>query len=232
MNSTFREADQDDGFAMVEAVAALLITSLLFVMLTVAASFVLSGAVRSSERINQAEILHGGLDAWQREVSQAANPTALGSWPSGAASVVFEGRPDGMRFIAASRGLDRPLEVVGLGIRSSSLGRQSAVLRTSLENLELPSRQPWTPLLTGEWDYRFDYRGRAADEAWQGQWTEPDRLPGFVRLTITDRATGDPVTSTIAVVAVNAAGPCDAGMCESEGAGEDLQAWSDADVSR
>lgn len=224
--------DAQSGFAMVEAVAALLITSLLFVMLTVAASFVLSGSVRSLERINQAEILHGGLDAWQREVSQAANPTAQPFWQSEHATAVFEGRAKGMRFVAASRGLDRPLEIVGIEVQNDSLGRRSSVVGADFDGLDIASGQPWTFLLSGAWDYRFDYRGRSSDEAWRSDWIEQDVLPGFVRLTITDRATGDLVTSTIALLAVNAVGACSAGTCEGQDTDEELQAWSNADAVR
>jgi hypothetical protein len=224
-------SDAEGGFAMVEAVAALLITSLLFVMLTVAASFVLSGSVRSLERINQAEMLHGGLDAWQREVAQAANPNAMALSLEAALEPVFEGRTDGIRFVAASRGLDRPLEVVAFEAREGSLRRRSAIL-SNASRLEVPSDQPETALLDGAFDYRFSYRGRSADEAWQDAWADPQVLPGFVRLSITDRVTGEAVTSAIAVVAVNAVGACQTDPCDGGGDGEELQAWSNADVSR
>lgn len=220
-----------NGFAMVEAVAALLITSLLFVMLTVAASFVLAGSVRSVERINEAEILHGGLDAWQREVAQAANPTAMALESDGAIHV-FEGRSDGMRFVAASRGLDRPLEIVEFRAEGETLQRRADVLKTAFNELEISARAPNTAILAGNFNYRFDYRGRSANQTWQGEWLEQDVLPGFVRLSITDRTTRELVTATIAVVAVNSTGPCAGGVCEEEQSDEALQAWSSADVSQ
>lgn len=179
--------DREEGFALVEAIATLLIASLAFLMIATAAALLARSTERTSADANIGEVLIAGTSAWRREVLAAIDPKALGIEDEEDAS--FRGSARSIRFVAAPGGLDGASEMVAIGAEGGRLLRESQAFGAGA-----PARSA-AVLLEGPWSYRFEFAGGDEPE-WQPSWQDAEGLPKAVRLTISGRS------GQIALVAV------------------------------
>lgn len=203
---------REEGFALVEAVAALLIVSLAFLMIATAAALLARSTERTSAAANASEVLIAGTSAWRREVLAAIDARALGTEEN----VHFLGGPHSIRFVAAPGGIDGPTEIVTIVAEGGRLLRESGALGAGA-----PIR-PATVLLDGPWSYRFEFAG-ADTPQWQPSWQNAERLPKAVRLAVSGR------NGRVALVAVRLMTET---ACPPEGASCGPQAMEVGDAPR
>jgi hypothetical protein len=188
-----RGTDREAGFAMLEAVAVLLLSSLIFVALAVAGGFIARHSGATVERANEIELLISGLDAWRRDVSAAFLPPFSPSVP---AALAFRGTETSIGFLTASAGIEGTAEIVSIAAADSTLLRSAAPWRAFSPSARPPAAEP-ALLLSGPWRFRFAYVAPGGGE-WQGGWEEDGVLPALVRLTVTARRDGRIIAEIVA----------------------------------
>lgn len=239
---TPRLRDGQGGFALIEAIAVMLLSGLVMLTLLIATDLVTRNARAATQRANAVEGLATGLAALRRDVA-GASFTRGGEGPEGL--ILFEGGP---RTLSLARSGD------GSGARGPSLVRIEAryeqgrglLVRSEaplgLMNTGFAGAAFGSPvvLLTGPWTYRLSYgKASAGKMAWQENWANASALPEVVRLEILDGSSGQRILTPLLVpLRVDAEIRCtpggEAGGCgggaEDPGEGE-LDAEADAEGS-
>jgi general secretion pathway protein J len=175
---TRARSNSEDGYALLEAIATLLIASLAFLMIATAAAILAQSTERTAAETNIGEVLIAGTSAWRREVLAAIDPAALGVADEDGAS--FRGSAGAIRFVAAPGGLDGISETVAIRSQGGRLWRESGAFGAS------PGVRGPAVLLEGPWTYRFEFAGGDEPE-WQPAWQDAESLPKAVRLTVSGR---------------------------------------------
>ncbi|WP_310353503.1 hypothetical protein [Methylobacterium sp. BE186] len=177
------------GFVIAEALVALLLLAL-----TLGLSAGMFGFAR---RLSQAG---HGRDVLAQTV---AGGGALGGWlaaaapirpatPAGPGPVLFEGRPDRLTFVTASRGDVQPagLLAVTVGFNGRDRGAPTGSILFDVAPLPvgaslLPDQVARQTLIARVAGARFGYFGALGEgrpAAWHDAWTDATRLPQLVRL--------------------------------------------------
>ncbi|MER2263866.1 hypothetical protein [Methylobacterium oxalidis] len=180
---------KEAGFALAEALVALLLLAL---TLGLAA-----GVFSFGRRISQAG---HGRDVLAHTV---AGSGALGGWlaaaapirtvtPAGPGPVLFEGRPDRLTFVTASRGDAQPagLLAVTVGFNGRDRGGRTGSILFDVTPLAfgealLPDQVARETLIAHVAGARFSYFGALTEgrpAAWHDDWTDATRLPQLVQL--------------------------------------------------
>lgn len=208
--------NRQSGFALFEAVGALLIASLAFVMVATATGLVARSNERAKALANAHERLIAGTHAWQRDMLSTIDLGALGF--DGHAED-FVGTPTSIRFAAAPRGLAGIVETVSINADGERLVRRSRPLGRLGERFPQES----VVLMEGPWRYRFAYAGIAPGGGldWQASWIDLERAPVAVRLSVsTEEGEVAIVTARLWPTSTNGACPFDPSGCEKREGGD------------
>ncbi|AWN43731.1 hypothetical protein [Methylobacterium durans] len=180
---------RQQGFVIAEALVALLLLALTLGLAANVFSF--------GRRIAQAG---QGRDVLARTV---AGSGALGGWlaaaapirtvtPTGPGPVLFEGRPDRLTFVTASRGDVQPAGLLAVTVGFNGRDRDARtgsilfdVAPLAVGEALLPDQVAREPLIARVAAARFRYFGALAEDrpaAWYDDWTDATRLPELVQL--------------------------------------------------
>jgi type II secretory pathway pseudopilin PulG len=223
--------DGEGGFALIEAIAVMLLSGLVMLTLLIATDLVTRNARAATQRANAIEGLATGLAALRRDLA-AASFTRGGTAPD--APVLFEGGPRSLSLARTAQGSEpekgQGAASSGALVRIESRYEQGRglLVRTEaplgLMNTGFAGAAFGSPvvLLTGPWTYRLSYGAATAGKmSWQENWTSSKALPDVVRLEILDAGSGQPiVTPLLAALRVNAELKCtpdESGACSGEG---------------
>ena len=176
-------AGQLAGFSLLEVLAALAITVLLVVTFAPFASQLILSWGRGARTAELVDMLTRGNDRMARDLL-AIVPMTLTRGDR--TSMIFRGGPGHVVFATATGfGPGRGgIELVSLGIEPDGAGQAIVRRRAPLRDAALTAsgfRDPVT-LLTGPYQYRFDYV--AVDGTRLGEWQDRIDMPARVELTI------------------------------------------------
>jgi prepilin-type N-terminal cleavage/methylation domain-containing protein len=196
-----RRADREDGFTLIEVLAALAIASVIIMALASLIYDVARHFDRGTRGVQEAERLMLAIERLAQDFASAR--FAVWTGENGAA-LAFTGEP------AAD---DRPARIVFVGNAGITTGPQGeevvtlTVERSGDVSRLVRRRSPWTGprmrpeqaspqdavvLLEGRYDIAFVF-GRVAPAgglSWSPSWIGETTPPRFVRLMLLDRATG------------------------------------------
>jgi general secretion pathway protein J len=217
---TQRTRARQRGFTLIEAIAALAISSVIIAATVTLIHSVARNFDRGTRGVDAADAL---MLAVERLASDFAS-TRFVTWTTASGpALAFKAEPaDG----------DKPARIVFVGGRDTGYGsRADEVVTLSIERAndvtrlvrrraawsgaDMPvdrlSAQDPVVLIEGNLDISFVF-GRllpGGGLAWSAAWTDPTALPRFVRLILRDRATGaDPVGEADFVVRADAPAAC------------------------
>jgi len=182
-----------NGFTLVEVLAALALASLVLVSLNLASSGVRQSVERTHRSLADQAALSAAIGIFQRDVQRIAKLRRA----SGAKGFMFEGNPRQVIYPASGhRGASQAgLYQVRLAVRDVKGGTQ--LIRDQMPMLPggmAGEGQSWgdaVVLLEGPFDIGFSYRApQTGGRAWQDSWSSTTAMPEQIRLTIEDRATG------------------------------------------
>ncbi|EPE95146.1 hypothetical protein [Rhizobium grahamii] len=167
----------DGGFAMLEALVVLLLSTLIFQALLLSAYLVTRSSAAASRDAGSVERLATGLTALRRDLSEVA---AIKTSERPGAPLLFYG---GERAIGLATGSTDQL--VWISARSGDLVRSAIARLPSATGFEKVSAAPPTALLQGAWDYRFSFaQNTGKGIVWSSSWFDRPRLPDIIRLQI------------------------------------------------
>jgi type II secretory pathway pseudopilin PulG len=225
--------DDQGGFALIEAIAVMLLSGLVMLTLLIATDLITRNARAATQRANAIEGLTTGLAALRRDIA-AASFTRAGEAPD--SPVLFEGAPRALSLARSTAGSGEQSAgptPAGSLIRIESRYEQGRGLLVRSEapmglmNAGFAGAAFGSPvvLLTGPWTYRLSYgRVTGPKMVWQETWTNARALPEVVRLEILDGGSGRLVATPLLVpLRVDAEIRCvpgEGGGCEG-GGGED-----------
>ena len=208
------------GFTLIEAIAALAISS---VIIAATATLIHSVAMNFNRGTRGVDAADGLMLAVHRLSSDFASARFVAWMTARGPALAFKSEPgDG----------DKPARIVFVGSRDSGFGsRADEVVTLSIERsggltrlvrrraawpgadvpVERLSPQDPVVLLEGNLDISFVFGGfaRGGGLVWSAAWTDATTLPRFVRLILRDRATGaDPVGEADFIVRADAPPAC------------------------
>ena len=205
--------DRDGGFALIESIAVLALSSLVLLTLVIATDIVARGSGAAARRANDLETLSTGFAALRRDI-ESAQHVRVG--PPAAQSLMFVGRPDAVGIVVAEEGDDDSTSDSMLWIEAE-YEDERGVLRRSSSPL-LPETQGFSDaaftdpalLLTGPWRYRFSFAdAKDGTLRWLNRWSATSRMPVAIRLEVLGRSGGDPVAPPLVVrVRADSDGQC------------------------
>lgn len=171
------------GFTLLELLIAVTLLAAMMAMLFGGLRSGMDGAARLDRRLEALDDLRTAQSVLRRLLT-AAQPLAT---ISGGRVIAFDGRPDGIDFVAA---LPQPLGggLAQFRVRHDRSGLLE-VLRVPLggEGAEFDFRKAATsPLLEKVSRLAIEYFGPDRDGrlVWQGSWREVDALPNLIRLRL------------------------------------------------
>ena len=184
-----RRADGAAGFTLIELLVALTIMGVIAAGMASALRFMVRAFERTDAQRAAVESLSTGLGAVRTGLTQALPlRRRVGDQ---ALRVVFEGRPDRVRFATVRPPFVEgpPLEAVEYTI-AYARGRSTVFVRTtSLDpaslDLAVLDEAPAIPVMAFLGELQLTYFGREEalePPAWSGSWRTPERLPQAVRL--------------------------------------------------
>lgn len=177
------------GFALIEALSALVITSLVLLTLSISAGLLLRNWERTVHDAESFEEMSTGLEVLRTDLRMVARLQWDGVPEDG---ILFRGDEAGLTLTAA-RGADgsgRGYSLIVLGTESrrdlNALVRVSAPLIPG-QGIAVSPGGP-VDLITGPWEFRFAYKDaeRGAGDAWRPTWQQGNGIPAAIRLSIFD----------------------------------------------
>ena len=181
------------GFTLIEALAALAITSL--VVLSCGALLRESGYFfdRGTRAIDETERFAWAINRLRRDFASARFVAEAGAKTSAAA---FAGQPEKVMFVAAGREASRDDELVEYAVEPTEGGEQLVRRRAAWPgpSSHLSDIEPQDPvvMLRGPFSIAFVYAQAQPDGAlvWRDEWSGGDGLPHAVRVKLIDLASG------------------------------------------
>ncbi|KWV57815.1 hypothetical protein AS156_37025 [Bradyrhizobium macuxiense] len=182
------------GFTLIEVLAALAISSVVIVATAAFLHDVALNFDRGTQVVGNAEHMLLAVDRLSADFGSARPVPQAGE----ATKVAFVGAPTMVKFVAAGGVAAGPQgeELVSLTVeqtdRASRLIRRRAAWRGPLTRFDGVPLGDKVDLIEGRVDIAFAF-GRVAPNGavtWSETWTAQPRLPGLVRLTVRDRASG------------------------------------------
>lgn len=189
-----KRASREDGFTLIEVLAALVLASLILVSLNMAMSAVGKGSDRTRRSLGEQSEIGAAVDVFGRDVARIAKIRAPAA-PEQFAGYVFDGKSDSIVYpLREEAALPQPgLYLVRLSVRhqdgATVLLRERAPL-PARGDTSLPRWRDPVVLLSGPYDIAFAYRAqRSGARAWTDGWTATEAMPEQIRLTVTNTAT-------------------------------------------
>lgn len=202
----------DEGFALIESVAVLMLSALVLLTMLIAGDLVTRNAAAASRRAHEVETLATGFAAVKRDVSRAMFMRA----EAGADTpILFQGTPGTLGFVVER---DRPDlgysgSLVWMEARYEDgrgiLERSSARLLPQTAGFAGVAFSDPAVLLSGPWTYRFSYAQSTPELQWVESWSNPAGLPDAVRLEVLDSASQPVVPPLVAKLRIDAELNCE-----------------------
>jgi prepilin-type N-terminal cleavage/methylation domain-containing protein len=186
----------NDGFTLIEVLAALAIASVIIMASTALIHNVALFFDRGTRGVGEAERLLLAVERLASDFSSARFVSRRTE--AGAAGVAFAGEPARIVFVGAGRAASRSLDddLISLMVEQdgevSRLVRRRATWPGSRARFEDVAPQDPVVLIEGKLDISFIY-GRFKPDGvldWNPSWTGEETLPQYVRLNLRDQATG------------------------------------------
>lgn len=202
------------GFLMVEALATLAISAFILTALATMLNMALRAADRTAAAVSLVEQTGRAILAVERELRVVARVRFAAQAP---APFVFAGSPDRITFVThgpSPNGMRRGTAVTwrSFSDRSGSwLTRQEAPLVPGLTSGEALNFGRQELVSTGAQEVRFAYFGPAASgpgEVLVDTWTNPQRMPNAIRLSLIDPGSRVIVSSVRIPIRVDAEPAC------------------------
>jgi general secretion pathway protein J len=218
--------DRNGGFALIESIAVLALSSLVLLTLVIATDIVARGSGAAARRANDLESLSTGFAALRRDIEGALH-VRVG--PADAQSLMFVGRPDAVGIVVPEEGGDDTTSDSMLWIEAEYEDERGLLRRSSTRLL--PETQGFTDaaftdpalLLTGPWRYRFSFAdAKDGTLRWLNRWNSTSRMPVAIRLEVLSRAGSRRIAPPLVVrVRTDSDGQCigPASGCEEPAAG-------------
>ncbi len=181
------------GFALVEALSALVITSLVLLTLSISAGLLLRNWERAADDAASLETLSTGLEALRADLKLV---TQL-QWPGVPGNgVLFHGDQESLTFTAA-RGVDGASDGYSLvTVKVEDNRRRTSLIRSTAP---LIPGQPISletddslELISGALEFRFAFReaGRRSAPEWYDRWPLGNGIPTAIRVSVVDASHG------------------------------------------
>ena len=183
--------DRNGGFALIESIAVLALSSLVLLTLIIATDIVARGSGAAARRANDLETLTTGFAALRRDL-EAARHIRVG--PQEAQSLMFVGRADAVGIVVTEEGNEGTADDAILWIEAEYEDERGLLRRSSARLL--PETQGFSGatftdpalLLTGPWRYRFSFAdGKDGTLRWLNRWSSTSRMPVAIRLEVLSR---------------------------------------------
>lgn len=207
-----QSADGEDGFTLVEALAAAVLMAILLGLLATLTGHWMANWKTGFNRTQNADLIGLGIDRIAADLA-AAQYVSLGDPDSLA---FFDGSETSVTFIRSAIGPNAApgLEIVRLSETEDERGRVlireqapfAPVTAAALNSDAVTFAHP-TVLVRPPFQVTFSFAGH--DRVWQESWQNSKLLPDAVRIRVADARTGDflPV-STAALIKVNIPASC------------------------
>lgn len=190
-----RPPHHENGFTLLEVLAALVLASLILVSLNLAMTAIGKGVDRTRASLGRQALVAGVIDVFGRDVARIAKIRRPGS--DRFTGYVFEGRADSLIYpLREESGLASPgLYLVRLSIRDeggqTQLVRERAPLGLGARNEGIQQWLDPVVLLSGPYSIAFAYRAqRSGARDWSDNWVASQTMPEQIRLTIADAGSG------------------------------------------
>lgn len=207
---TRRRDHGEAGFAMVEAIAVLVLSALVMLTLLIATDLVSRNSAAATRQASAIEAFATGLAAVRRDLERAE---FLRVGPEPTDAVLFSGSEQAVALLASDDGTGSGESLILIEARYEngigSLVRSSARWLPGQNGFGTGAFANHALVLSGPYQFRFSYAG-GGGQAWQAGWTQQPRLPSAVRLEVVgadSRPAGPPLIARLAVTSGGCADP-------------------------
>jgi general secretion pathway protein J len=211
--------DREAGFALVESIAVLALSSLVLLTMLIATDLVSRNSAAAARRANSVEMLTTGLAAVRRDLEETL---FLRSGPEPEDPLLFSGQAGSVALARADDGSGNTGEgLVLIEARYEAgrgvLVRSAAPMKPATRGFGGVAFANHAVLVSGPWKYRFAYADPKAEaERWRSTWSEEATMPSAVRLEILDRNDNRVVPPLVVRLHVDSSGCAGAGQAECE----------------
>lgn len=199
MERSGRFAGASAGFTLVELMVYLAISALVVAGLAASARVVRTGARSSAAALDRLEMLDLGFQAAADDLARIERVTV---GRSVAPAYLFAGGPRTLAYVIVQRPypVSSDMELVRLSVVSTAAGqalvRDRAPYQEGRGDFVNAAWSGRTTLIEGPFAISFSYR-EPAQADWTDAWDYRDRLPGQIRISLTEPKTGKPIVAPL-----------------------------------
>ncbi|MEN6543832.1 prepilin-type N-terminal cleavage/methylation domain-containing protein [Parvibaculum sp.] len=213
------------GFTLVELMVYLAVSAVVVTGLAVSARVVRAGARSSASALDRLEMLDLGFQAAADDLARIERVTV---GRSVAPAYLFAGGPRSLAYVIVQRPypVSSDMEFVRLSVVATAAGqalvRDRAPFQEGRGDFVNAAWGGRTTLIEGSFAIAFSYRD-AAQANWTDAWDYRDRLPGQIRISLTEPKTGKalvaPLTASLMIDAEPACVDLSDAYCSLRGRG-------------
>jgi prepilin-type N-terminal cleavage/methylation domain-containing protein len=190
-----RDNASQAGFTLVEVLAALSLTVLIFVFLNLAMTAVGRGIEKSQVSLGNGAALSSAAEIFSADVARIAKIRRKSN--EKAQGYLFGGEPTQMVYPVAEGETSGRAGLYLVRLRVAEVQNRAQLVRERVllvPGEPLASGDAWgdvVVLLSGDYDIDFAYRAqRSSERGWSKDWSGQKGMPEEISLTVTDRKTG------------------------------------------
>ncbi len=187
------------GFTLVELMVYLAVSALVLAGLAASARVVRTGARASASALDRLEMLDLGFQAAADDLMRIER-VAVGR--GGDAAYLFAGGPRSLAYVIVQRPypVSSDMELVRLSVVTTPAGqalvRDRAPYQEGRGDFVNAAWGDRTTLIDGPFAIAFSYRD-VGQQSWTDAWEYRDRLPGQIRIALTEPKTGKPLVAPL-----------------------------------
>jgi general secretion pathway protein J len=197
-----------EGFSLIEAVAAVALTSTIVLALGSITGLWLPNWRRGFEGLQRSDLVELGLERIAEDLSVAEYVTPWADAPG----PLFEGDPASVTFVRSAIGPNARPELEVVRIAEASDSRGPALVRTRSRFTPVEHGRPAEPsgfndpvaLIRAPLQVSFAYAG--PEHVWAQRWKNEERLPEAIRVTVVDASSRMRAASTVVRLKITAPG--------------------------